>query len=224
MIRGVHAVGLNQVRRYRALAAMCGALILAGCSSLGSVEPVPQVLDVGTTSEAATTLPPRAPVVVPPVEAAPLLRGDGVIWREKHSQQPQAYASFQWASPPGELFAQRLRDRLSMEGPVVQNNLSGSLPEVRVSLERFEQVFDPSAGGSGSPPSSGDIALRVVLLQNGNILDQLRLAYSVPAPSGDAPGGAQALRTAVDTAAENIAKWLSQQPHLRAGAAAARLR
>lgn len=220
MIRGVHIVDSIQVRRRQALAALCGALVLAGCSSLGSVAPAPQVLDVGTTSEAAAALPPRAPVVVPPVEAAPLLRGEGVIWREKHSQQPQAYASFQWASPPGELFAQRLRDRLSMEGPVVQNNLSGSMPEVRVSLERFEQVFDPSAGGAGSPASTGDIALRVVLLQNGNILDQLRLAYSIPAESGDAPGGARALRMAVDAAAESIAKWLSQQPHLRAGATA----
>lgn len=220
MIRGVQMFGSSQVRRRQAMAALCSALVLAGCSSLGTVAPAPQVLDVGTTSEVAATLPPRAPIVVPPVEAAPLLRGEGVIWREKHSQQPQAYASFQWASPPADLFAQRLRDRLSIEGPVVQNNLSGSLPEVRVTLERFEQVFDPAAPSSGSPASSGDIALRVVLLQNGNILDQLRLAYSVPAASGDAPGGARALRAAVDTAAESIAQWLSQQPHLRAGAAA----
>jgi cholesterol transport system auxiliary component len=220
MIRGVQMFGASQVRERPALAALWGTLVLAGCTSLGTVAPAPQILDVGTASEATAALPPRTPIVVPPVEAAPLLRGDGVIWREKHSQQPQAYASFQWASPPADLFAQRLRDRLSVEGPVVQNNLSGSLPEVRVSLERFEQVFDPSAATSGSPASSGDIALRVVLLQNGKILDQLRLAYSIPAASGDAPGGARALRGAVDAAAESIAQWLSQQPHLRAGAAA----
>jgi len=220
MIRGVQMFGSSQVGKRPVLAALLGALFLAGCTSLGSVAPAPQILDVGTSLEAAAALPPRAPIVVPPVEAAPLLRGDGVIWREKHSQQPQAYASFQWASPPADLFAQRLRDRLSIEGPVVQNNLSGSLPEVRVSLERFEQVFDPGAATSGSPASSGDIALRVVLLQNGNILDQLRLAYSIPAASGDAPGGARALRAAVDAAAESIAQWLSQQPYLRAGAAA----
>lgn len=220
MIRGVEMFGSSQGRIRQVIAALCGALVLTGCTSLGKVAPAPQILDVGTVSEATAALPPRAPIVVPPVEAAPLLRGDGVIWREKHSQQPQTYASFQWASPPAELFAQRLRDRLSVEGPVVQNNLSGSLPEVRVSLERFEQVFDPAMATSGSLASSGDIALRVVLLQNGRIQDQLRLAYSVPAASGDAPGGARALRTAVDTAAENIAQWLSQQPSLRAGAAA----
>ena len=101
---------------------------------------------------------------------------------------------------------------------LVQNNSSGSLPEVRVSLERFEHVFDPRAANTGSSTSSGDIAARVVLTQNGQILDQLRLAYSIPAASGDASGGARALRSAVDAVAESIAQWLSQQPGLRAPA------
>src|SRR5690606_21231604 len=129
MIRGVQCSGWGRLCSVARLAALSCVLAMAGCASLGDVAPAPQVLDVGTLSGPAASLPPRVPVVVPAVEAAPLLRGERVIWREKHSQQPQAYASFQWASPPADLFAQRLRDRLSVEGPVVQNNLSGSLPE-----------------------------------------------------------------------------------------------
>ncbi|MBU4610718.1 membrane integrity-associated transporter subunit PqiC [Achromobacter sp. GG226] len=196
------------------LAAGC-AIVLAGCGSLGQVAPQPQVLDVGTTQTPRVPLPPRAPLAVPAVEAAPLLRSQGVVWREKGSLSPQAYASYQWASPPAELLGQRLRERLSTEGPVLPGN-TGGLPELRVTLERFEQVFDPAAAVGGAPVSAGDIALRAVLTQDGRVLDQLRLALSVPAASGDAPGGARALRSAVDAVSDNLAEWLSQQPSLAA--------
>jgi len=204
-------------RMSKVLAVAALALGLAGCAGLGNVAPAPQVLDVGQSQEPKVRLPARAPIVIQAVETAPLLRGDGVIWREKGSQEPQAYASFQWASPPADLFAQRLRSRLAVEGPVVQNNVSGSLPELSVTLERFEQVFDPSARHTGSPASSGDIAVRAVLTRGGTVVDQLRLAYSIPAASADAAGGARALRAGVDAVAESIAQWLSQQPVLRAG-------
>lgn len=196
------------------LAATC-ALVLAGCGSLGQVAPQPQVLDVGSTQTPRTPLPPRVPLAVPAVEAAPLLGSQGVVWREKGSLSPQAYASYQWASPPAELLGQRLRERLSLEGPVLPSN-TGGLPELRVSLERFEQVFDPAATMGGGPVSAGEIALRAVLTQDGRVVDQLRLALSVPAASGDAPGGARALRTAVDAVSDNLAEWLSQQPGLTA--------
>lgn len=196
--------------------ALC-ALGLAGCAGLGQIAPAPQILDDSSTAEPRVKLPPRAPIVVPAVEAAPLLQGDGVIWREKGALEPSSYASFQWASPPAELLGRRLRQRLSVEGPVMGDNPSGKLPELRVTLERFEQVFDPAAAASGAPMSAGEIALRAVLVDEGQVIDQLRLAYAVPAASADASGGARALRAAADAAAESIAEWLSQQPRLRAG-------
>ncbi len=204
-----------QWRTRRFWMALAVAGIVSGCTSLGQVPPPPQVLDVGSLETPSVALPARAPLVVPPVEAAPLLRGDGVIWREKGSLQPNAYASFQWASPPAELFGQRLRERLSIEGPVVQTNVSGTLPEARVFLERFEQVFDLAAGADGAAVSTGDIALRVVLTRAGEVIDQLRFALSIPAPSADAPGGAEALRAAVNNATETIAQWLARQPVLQ---------
>lgn len=198
------------------LAIVVAALMLAGCVGVGKVAPAPRVLDIGLAAEPQQRLPARVPVAVPAVDAAPLLRGEGVIWREQGSQLPQAYASFQWASPPAELLAQRLRARLAAEGPVVSTNTSGTMPEIRVTLERFEQVFSPGENVSGAFASSGDIGVRVVLMQHGQVLDQLRLAYSIPAPSGDAEGGARALRAGVDTVAEEIAQWLSRQSGLRA--------
>lgn len=201
----------------RWLTLMLSVACVAGCAGLGNVAPAPQVLDVGLAAEPEVRLPARVPIVLPPIEAAPLLQGDGVIWREKGSLEPNAYASFQWASPPAQLLGQRLRERLSVEGPVVQGQLSGNMPEVRISLERFEQVFDPAAVNTAGPVSSGEIALRAVLAQGDRVLDQLRLAYSIPAASGDASGGARALRAAADAAAESLAQWLSQQPQLRAG-------
>lgn len=200
---------------YRVFVMLAATLALGACAGIGTVPPAPQVLDVGIADEPQVALPARAAMVVLPVEPAPLLRGDGVIWREKGSLQPSAYASFQWASPPADLFGQRLRERLSVEGPVVEHNVSGSLPEIRVYLEKFEQVFDPAARGEGQPVSTGEIALRAVLAHRGQVIDQLRFALSVPAATGDATGGARALRAAVDAATESIAQWLSQQPVLR---------
>lgn len=199
-----------------AKAAVWGAaLVLAGCANLGQVPPAPQVLDVGVLESARAPLPPRAPLVVLAVEAAPLLRGNSVIWREVGSLEPNAYATFQWASPPPALFGQRLRDRLSIEGPVLSSNTSGDMPQLEVSLERFEQVFDPQAAAAGRAASGAEFAMRAVLTQNGNVVDQLRLALRVPAASDDATGGARALRSAVDAASENIAQWLSQQAVLQ---------
>lgn len=196
-------------------------VLLAGCAGIGEVPPAPRVLDVGLVEAPSTPLAPRAPLVVLPVEAAPILRSNSVIWREVGSLETNAYATFQWASQPAALFGQRLRDRLSVEGPVLGTNTTGQMPQLQVTLESFEQVFDPNAAVQGRAASSGEFAMRAVLTQNGDVIDQLRLAMRVPAPSDDATGGARALRSAVDAATEAIAQWLSQQHALQLTSAGA---
>ncbi len=196
-------------------ALMLGAVVLvAGCASVGKVPEAPQTLDIGIVELPRQPLPPRAPLVVVPVEAAPLLRSNNVIWREEGSLEPNAYATFQWASPPADLFAQRLRDRLSVEGPILRTDSSGDTPILQVSLERFEQVFNPAAA-SDRAASAGELSLRAVLSQQGAVIDQLRLGLRVPAASDDATGGARALRRATESATESIAQWLSQQSTLQ---------
>lgn len=197
------------------------ALIVAGCASVGKVPPAPQTLDLGIVELPRQPLPARAPVVVPAIEAAPLLRSNNVIWREQGSLEPSAYATFQWASQPADLFGQRLRDRLAVEGPVLRTDSTGDTPILQVSLERFEQVFDPAYAGSDRAASAGEIAVRAVLSQQGAVIDQLRLGLRVPASSDDATGGARALRRATESAAESIAQWLSQQPILQLSGSAA---
>lgn len=197
-------------------ACMVGALavLLAGCGSLGKVAPAPQILDIGITEPAPQPLPPRAPLVLAPVEAAPLLQGVGVVWRQQGSQEPHSYASFQWASQPAELLAQRLRERLSQEGPVLSQRSGLQAPELRVNLERFEQVFDPAASQNGAA-SIGLIGVRAVLMDHGRVVDQLQLSFQVPAATADASGGARALRQGTDAVAEAVASWLSQQAVLQ---------
>lgn len=190
--------------------------LLAGCGSfgnlenIGKLEPAPRALDVGMAPHTQTRLPARVAVAIPPVVAAPLLAGTGVLWREAGDQLPQRYASYRWAAEPAALVGQRLQERLAVEGPIVDDNVTGTLPELRVSLERFEQVF------SSAQASEGHMSLRVVLMENGAVADQLRLTYALPAATQDAPGGAQALRTALDTAADAVAAWLAARPSLQA--------
>lgn len=209
------SVSVSRAPLWRWGGLFAAAALLAGCAGLGEVPPAPRVLDVGLVEAPSAPLAPRAPLVVMPVEAAPILRGNSVIWREAGSLETNAYATFQWASPPAALFGQRLRDRLSVEGPILGTNTTGQMPQLQVSLERFEQVFDPNAAAQGRAASVGDFAMRAVLTQNGDVIDQLRLAMRVPAPSDDATGGARALRSAVDAATESIAQWLSQQQSLQ---------
>jgi hypothetical protein len=101
---------------------------------------------------------------------------------------------------------QRLVDRLSLQGAVLQQNAVGDLPQVRLNLQRFEQTF--SADGS---TSQGQLILQAILIKGAKVIDQKLVDIKVPARTQDALGGAQALREATDQAAEQVAQWLTVQ-------------
>src|SRR5690606_8583237 len=132
--------------------------------------------------------PARGPIVLAPVTGAPLAGGTAVIWRVDDGTAPQGYATYRWAAPPEVLVGQRIAERLSRQGPVLAQNLGGSLPQLQLGLSRFEQEF--AADGSSS---HGRLVMQAVLVRDGKVLGQLRIDRSVPAPTADAPGGAQAL-------------------------------
>jgi len=146
------------------------------------------------------------PIAVPSASAASLLTETFVIWRVGDAGQPQAYTTYQWVAPPARLVTQRLVDRLSLQGPVLQQNAVGDLPQVRLNLQRFEQTF--SADGS---TSQGQLILQAILIKGAKVLDQKLVDIKVPARTQDALGGAQALREATDQAAEQVAQWLTVQ-------------
>jgi len=179
---------------------------LAGCS-LGRSGVAPQQLDLGASAMASpVTAVQHPPIAVPSATAASLLTETFVIWREGDAGQPQAYTTYQWVAPPARLVTQRLVDRLSLQGAVLQQNAVGDLPQVRLNLQRFEQTF--SADGS---TSQGQLILQAILIKGAKVIDQKLVDIKVPARTQDALGGAQALREATDQAAEQVAQWLTVQ-------------
>jgi ABC-type uncharacterized transport system auxiliary subunit len=183
--------------------------LLTGCG-VGRGGSAPQQLDLGAgyaNLQAGTVAAVQhPPIAVPSASAASLLTETTVIWRVGDAGQPQAYITYQWVAPPARLVTQRLVDRLSLQGPVLQQNAVGDLPQVRLNLQRFEQTF--SVDGSSSV---GQLTLQAILIRGTKVVDQRLVDIKVPARTQDALGGAQALRDATEQAAEQVAQWLTVQ-------------
>ena len=184
-------------------------LLLSGCG-VGRSGSAPQQLDLGAgyvdLKAGTVAAVQHPPIAVPSASAASLLTETAVIWRVGDAGQPQAYTTYQWVAPPARLVTQRLVDRLSLQGPVLQQNAVGDLPQVRLNLQRFEQTF--SVDGSSSV---GQLTLQAILITGTKVLDQRLLDIKVPARTQDALGGAQALREATEQAAEQVAQGLTVQ-------------
>lgn len=185
--------------------ALLAALSLGGCSANRGAAPTQLDLGAGVAAPKAA-LPANPAIAVPVASGAALLNEVRVIWRVGDQGQPQAYATFQWVAPPAHLVTQRIIDRLALQGAVLPQNVGGELPQLRMNLQRFEQTF--SADGA---TSKGQLTMQVVLVRGSRISDQLLIDLQVPATTQDAPGGAVALRTATEQAADQIAQWLSKQ-------------
>lgn len=204
------------------------SVVLGGCS-LGRGAAPAQLFDLGPSSTApaasaasATSGPSTAPgagaapasasatgarreAVAVSFSAAQMLTDTGVIWRVGDSASPHSYATYRWAAPPSQLVQQRVVDRLSAAGPVVQDGVDPRAPLLQVTLTRFEQVYAPDGGAS-----TGQVALQAVLLRDRRVVDAVRLARGAPAPTQDAQGGVQALRAATDAAAADLAAWVDR--------------
>lgn len=185
-------------------AATVGIVGMLSACALGDRATAPKPLDLGAgAAVAATTLPEMPPIAVPPANAASLLTETMVVWRVGDQGQPQAFATYRWVAPPARLVTQRIVDRLSLQGAVLQQNIGGEVPQLRLNLQRFEQTF--SADGASS---QAQLTLQAVLMRGSVVVGQRLINIRVPAATQDAPGGALALRTATDQAAEQVAQWL----------------
>lgn len=196
---------------------LCTALgvvsLLTACA-LGDSAPAPKQLDlgagamtdatVGSSAGGATALAPMPPIAVPAANAASLLTETMVVWRVGDLGQPQAYATYRWVAPPARLVTQRIVDRLSMQGAVLQQSMGAEVPQLRLNLQRFEQTF--SVDGTSS---QAQLTLQAVLMRGSEVVGQRLINIRVPAATQDAPGGALALRAATDQAAEQVAQWLT---------------
>lgn len=182
---------------------------LTACAS-GNGATAPRQLDLGAglefsgASETTANMPAMPPIAVPPANSASLLSETMVVWRVGDQGQPQAYTTYRWVAPPARLVTQRIVDRLSLQGAVLQQNIGGEVPQLRLNLQRFEQTF--STDGISS---QAQLSLQAVLLRGAKVVGQRLINIRVPATTQDAPGGAAALRMATDQAAEQIAQWLT---------------
>ncbi len=196
------------------LGAALGVVSLLTACALGESAPAPKQLDLGagamtsatasTSAGGATALAPMPPIAVPPANAASLLTETMVVWRVGDLGQPQAYATYRWVAPPARLVTQRIVDRLSLQGAVLQQSMAAEVPQLRLNLQRFEQTF--SVDGVSS---QAQLTLQAVLLRGSEVVGQRLIDIRVPAMTQDAPGGALALRAATDQAAEQVAQWLT---------------
>jgi ABC-type uncharacterized transport system auxiliary subunit len=205
---------LMMLKKMLRLGAALSVVSLLTACALGDSAPAPRQLDLGagamtsapagTSPGGATALTPMPPIAVPPANAASLLTETVVIWRVGDLGQPQAYATYRWVAPPARLVTQRIVDRLSLQGAVLQQSVSADVPQLRLNLQRFEQTF--SVDGASS---QAQLTLQAVLMRGSEVVSQRLIDIRVPAKTHDAPGGALALRTATDQAAELVAQWLT---------------
>ncbi|MDO9025731.1 ABC-type transport auxiliary lipoprotein family protein [Zwartia sp.] len=196
--------GAGLARTARAVTAVMFIGLLSACA-LGDGAEAPKQLDLGAGYTATVgSLPEMPPIAVPAATSASLLTETMVVWRVGDQGQPQAYTTYQWVAPPARLVTQRIIDRLSLQGAVLQQNVGGELPQLRLNLQRFEQTF--SADGVSS---QAQLTLQAVLMRGQTVLGQRLIDLRIPATSQDAPGGAVALRKATDQAAEQVAQWLT---------------
>ena len=185
--------------------------VLTACA-VGESAVAPKQLDLGAgasmdASAATAKLPSMPPIAVPPANSASLLTETMVVWRVGDQGQPQAYTTYRWVAPPARLVTQRIVDRLSLQGAVLQQNIGGDAPQLRLNLQRFEQTFSPDGSSS-----QAQLTLQAVLMRGSEVLGQRLINIRVPAATQDAPGGALALRAATDQAAEQVAQWLTSMP------------
>lgn len=186
------------------LLAMAG-LTLVGCGGGANIRASKQ-LDLGAlTVSPGQSLPANPAIAVPAAASAALLNETMVVWRVGDTGQPQAYTTYQWVAPPARLITQRVVDRLSLQGAVLQQAVGADFPQVRLNVQRFEQTF--SLDGASS---QGKLTVQVVLIRGTKVQDQLLINIAVPAQTQDAMGGADALRQATDQAVEQMAQWLTQ--------------
>ena len=193
---------------WRTLSVMLGLAVALGGCSLGRTTPPAQLVDLGpapAAAQAPSSDAARREAVAVNFSAAQMLTDTGVIWRVGDSASPHSYATYRWAAPPSQLVQQRVIDRLSAAGPVVQDGVDPRAPVLQVTLTRFEQVYAPDGKAS-----SGQVALQAVLVRDHRVVDSVRLQRGAPAPSQDAQGGVLALRAATDAAAGDLAAWLDR--------------
>ena len=181
------------------------SLPLAGCG-VGKVAPAPKELDLGSPPAGQTVAWRFKAIVLPAFNQAKQVGFEDVIWRLGANGLPNRYATYRWSAPPARLVRERLFEQLSLHGAVLTQSINAQVPQLRITLMQFEQVYAPDGNSS-----EGTVTLQAVLVRDGQVLGQFLGSESQPAAASTAPAGAAALRVATDRLIDRLTQWLSEK-------------
>jgi cholesterol transport system auxiliary component len=154
----------------------------------------------------------RASLLVPDIVTPVWLDSTAIQYRLAYDDiaRAHAYAANRWASTPGSLLVQRIRNRIAAvnDGAVV-NAIEGARTDytLRLELEEFTQVFDTEES------SRVVVKFRASLIDRGTriVMSQRSFSMEQAAPSANAPGAVHALTDASDKAIGNLIAWLVEE-------------
>lgn len=181
------------------------SLPLAGCS-LGKVAPAPTELDLGSPPTAQPISWQFKAIALPAFNQAKQLGFEDVIWRLGADGPPNRYATYRWSAPPARLVRERLFEQLSLHGAVLTEAINADMPQLRVTLMQFEQIY--ASDGAGNEAL---VTLQAVLVRDGQVLGQFLGTERELARANSAPAGAVALRSATDRLIGRLMQWLSNK-------------
>lgn len=147
------------------------------------------------------------PILLEAIDSAPAYMRNDLLYRLDYADaRPHPYANSRWQASPDTMFASALLHAggsklLTLDQPTQHTRCA-----LRVGLTGFEQAFNDQQN------SYAELRVNFSLMQLRNRLELKRdsLYLKVPAATADARGGAQALQTASQQAAEQIIRWLNE--------------
>lgn len=183
--------GLRTARRGLALGLMALPLssLLGACAVGGPPLPPLRQYELGPLPAVATQ-PQAGGVVLASLQGPSWLSGPEMAYTLGSERQRQFYRDARWVAPPGELLAERLRQR-------VARSPAGPRLLLRLHLEECLQVF--------ATPTRSELLLRLRAEAGDGRLRAFE--RRVPTPSADAAGGAAALTQAVDGVLDELLVW-----------------
>ena len=191
----------------RFVAAVALAILVAACGGVGTLPKAITLHDFGAPAEAS--FQPAIALRLVEVRAPSWLGSSGMQYRfaAQVDQRRLTYTQNRWVAAPAELIQTAMRRAYDMALP------DGGGCLLRVELDEFSQVFDTAN------ESRGVIEARAQLIspRADALLAETRLSASVPAPTPNAAGGAQALREASHALIADAAKWLGRLDRSRSG-------
>lgn len=184
-------------------------MTLSACSLRPERQPPKPVHDWGPLPTAPATSDTHAVIVVQANTPA-WLNSSAIFYREQFADPTELhpYANARWAASPAELFEERLKSAIAINGSRL-SAFSGRDMHYRlvITLESFEQVFQTPR------QARADLRLRALLLEptTRRVIDQHLLTMTKPC-SADMNGAVTGLSQLANAGIDELINWLAVLP------------